>query len=123
MGSEMCIRDSSTRSPDRPAPIGLSAVKLLEVNNLALVVQGIDLLDGTPVLDIKPYVAYCDAFPAARAGWVDDLAKAEQDGPGTCAASDYAGMRLNALQEARIREHAARLSSREDGDMGNSEGP
>ena len=38
-----------------------------------MTVQGLDLLDGTPILDIKPYVPYCDSFPDARAGWVDDL--------------------------------------------------
>ena len=36
-------------------------------------VRGIDLLDGTPVLDIKPYVPYADAFPDARAGWLDEI--------------------------------------------------
>jgi tRNA (Thr-GGU) A37 N-methylase len=39
-----------------------------------VVVRGIDLVDGTPVLDIKPYVPYADAFPDARAGWVDRVA-------------------------------------------------
>ena len=39
--------------------------------------SGIDLLDGTPILDIKPYIPYCDAFPDAKAGWVDELPAAE----------------------------------------------
>jgi tRNA (Thr-GGU) A37 N-methylase len=43
-------------------------------------VLGIDLLDGTPVLDIKPYVPYADAFPAAKAGWLDQIEDA-QTGP------------------------------------------
>jgi tRNA-Thr(GGU) m(6)t(6)A37 methyltransferase TsaA len=63
----------ATRSPDRPNPIGLSAVELLRVEGTTLHVRGIDLLDGTPVLDIKPYVPYADAFPTSRAGWIDEI--------------------------------------------------
>ncbi len=63
----------STRSPDRPNPIGLSAVRLVRVDGWNLHVQGIDLLDRTPILDLKPYVAYCDAFPAAKSGWIDEI--------------------------------------------------
>ena len=46
-----------------PIPIGLSALRLIRVEENRIYVQGIDLLDGTPILDIKPYVPYCDAFP------------------------------------------------------------
>jgi len=60
----------STRSPHRPNPIGLSALRLLRVDGLDLHVLDVDLLDGTPVLDIKPYVAYTDAFPASGSGWL-----------------------------------------------------
>jgi tRNA-Thr(GGU) m(6)t(6)A37 methyltransferase TsaA len=60
----------STRSPHRPNPIGLSAVRLVKVEGLVLHVRDIDILDGTPVLDIKPYVPYADAFPAAGSGWL-----------------------------------------------------
>jgi tRNA-Thr(GGU) m(6)t(6)A37 methyltransferase TsaA len=67
----------ATRSPDRPNPIGLSALRLERVEGTRLFVRGIDLLDGTPILDIKPYIPYADAFPAASAGWIDDLAKEE----------------------------------------------
>jgi tRNA-Thr(GGU) m(6)t(6)A37 methyltransferase TsaA len=62
-----------TRSPDRPNPIGLSAVQLLKVDGCELHVRGIDLLDGTPILDVKPYVPYADAFPDASAGWIDEI--------------------------------------------------
>jgi tRNA-Thr(GGU) m(6)t(6)A37 methyltransferase TsaA len=64
----------ATRSPDRPNPLGLSAVQLIGVEGLRLHVRGIDLLDGTPILDLKPYVPYADAFPSSRAGWIDELA-------------------------------------------------
>ena len=62
----------ATRSPHRPNPIGLSCVRLLAVEGRTLRVAEVDLLDGTPVLDVKPYVPYADAFPGARAGWLDD---------------------------------------------------
>jgi len=65
----------STRSPDRPNPIGLSCVQLLRVEGCRLHVRGIDLLDGTPILDLKPYVPYADAFPDAKAGWIDSVAR------------------------------------------------
>lgn len=61
----------ATRSPNRPNMVGLSAVRILSVDAKAGVVKfrGIDLLDGTPVFDIKPYLAYVDSFPDARQGW------------------------------------------------------
>lgn len=63
----------ATRSPHRPNSIGLSAVELIKVEGRTLHLRGVDLLDGTPVLDIKPYVPYADAFPGAKAGWIDEL--------------------------------------------------
>lgn len=59
----------STRSPHRPNPIGLTAVRLLGVQGRTLTVSGIDLLDGTPILDIKPYVPGFDALEASD-GWL-----------------------------------------------------
>jgi hypothetical protein len=61
----------STRSPHRPNPIGLSVCRLLEVDGLTLRVENPDMLDGTPVLDIKPYLPHAESFPAARAGWIE----------------------------------------------------
>jgi tRNA-Thr(GGU) m(6)t(6)A37 methyltransferase TsaA len=68
----------ATRAPHRPNPIGLSCVRVREVRGRTITVVGHDLLDGTPVLDVKPYIPYADAFPDARAGWVDEL---EEGGP------------------------------------------
>ncbi|MEM7725001.1 MAG: tRNA (N6-threonylcarbamoyladenosine(37)-N6)-methyltransferase TrmO [Cyanobacteria bacterium P01_A01_bin.45] len=65
----------ATRAPHRPNPIGLSASKLMKVEGLILHVEGIDLLDQTPVLDIKPYVSYCDAFADAKCGYVSEIEK------------------------------------------------
>lgn len=63
----------ASRSPFRPNPIGLSAVELLGVREeggrLYIDVRGVDLLDGTPVLDIKPYIPYADAHPEALGGF------------------------------------------------------
>ncbi|MDQ1302441.1 MAG: tRNA (adenine37-N6)-methyltransferase [Pseudomonadota bacterium] len=61
----------ATRAPYRPNPIGLSALKLEKIEGLILHVSDVDMLDGTPVLDIKPYVPYTDAQPAARSGWLE----------------------------------------------------
>ncbi|MDP9034224.1 MAG: tRNA (N6-threonylcarbamoyladenosine(37)-N6)-methyltransferase TrmO, partial [Myxococcota bacterium] len=61
----------ATRSPHRPNPIGLSVVRIERVEGLLVHVRKVDLLDGTPVLDVKPYVAYADAYPDARAGWLE----------------------------------------------------
>lgn len=62
----------ATRSPHRPNPIGLTVVRLRGVRGLCLDVVDLDILDGTPVLDLKPYIPYADAFPASRAGWLEE---------------------------------------------------
>lgn len=63
----------ATRSPFRPNPIGLTSVRLLRVeqsaDGICLVVKGADLLNGTPIYDIKPYIAYSDAHEEARSGF------------------------------------------------------
>ena len=66
----------ATRSPFRPNPIGLSCVRLDRVEEdphlgPVIYVRGADLMDGTPIYDIKPYVVYADAHPCARSGFVD----------------------------------------------------
>jgi tRNA (adenine37-N6)-methyltransferase len=65
----------STRTPLRPTPIGLSIVRLLERKGNVLSIQGVDMLDGTPVVDIKPYSGRFDSFPDARNGWQDGIDK------------------------------------------------
>jgi tRNA-Thr(GGU) m(6)t(6)A37 methyltransferase TsaA len=61
----------ATRSPHRPNPIGLSVVELVRVDGLTLHIRDVDILDGTPVLDLKPYVAYSDVVPGSGAGWLE----------------------------------------------------
>jgi hypothetical protein len=63
----------ATRSPYRPNPIGISVVKLVKISGLKIQVQGTDLLDGTPIYDIKPYIPYADSISDANAGWIDTL--------------------------------------------------
>jgi tRNA-Thr(GGU) m(6)t(6)A37 methyltransferase TsaA len=62
----------STRSPYRPNPIGMSVLRLERIEGTTLYVRDLDILDQTPVLDIKPYVAYTDAIPGAGDGWLED---------------------------------------------------
>jgi tRNA-Thr(GGU) m(6)t(6)A37 methyltransferase TsaA len=64
----------ATRSPCRPNPLGLSVVRLVRREGLVLRIAGVDFLDETPLLDLKPYVPAFDAHPGARAGWFDTAA-------------------------------------------------
>jgi tRNA (adenine37-N6)-methyltransferase len=66
----------ATRSPHRPNPLGMSVVRLERVEGLVLHISDADMLDGTPVLDLKPYIAYTDAHPGAGTGWLEDAARA-----------------------------------------------
>jgi tRNA-Thr(GGU) m(6)t(6)A37 methyltransferase TsaA len=64
----------ASRSPHRPNPIGMSAVKLEKIDydapgGIEIHLSGVDILDGTPVLDIKPYLPFADSIPAASSGW------------------------------------------------------
>lgn len=68
----------ATRSPYRPNPIGLSAVKILGVElsspeGPTITVAGADLMDGTPIFDLKPYLAYADSHPDAKGGFIEGL--------------------------------------------------
>lgn len=63
----------STRSPHRPNPIGITCCELLGVHGRRIAIRGTDLIDGTPLLDIKPYLPYADAFPDSSVRWVDAL--------------------------------------------------
>ena len=65
----------ATRTPHRPNPIGLSLVELIRVEKDGIVVSGADLVDGTPILDIKPYLPEVESIPDARTGWPADVNK------------------------------------------------
>ena len=74
----------ATRSPLRPNHIGLSIVQLIKIENRILTVKGIDILNQTPLLDIKPYVANFDSVEGSRSGWMaaseEEVAKKRSDG-------------------------------------------
>lgn len=63
----------ATRSPHRPNPLGLTCVPLRGVEGRTLLLGPCDLIDGTPILDLKPYIPAFDAFPEASAGWIDEM--------------------------------------------------
>lgn len=65
----------ATRTPHRPNPIGLSLVELISVEKDGIIVSGADLVDGTPILDIKPYLPEVEAIPGARTGWTSEVVK------------------------------------------------
>ena len=65
----------ATRAPKRPNPIGLSVVRLDKIENGILYIRNVDILDGTPLLDIKPYVPSFDAQGKVRTGWLEKAGK------------------------------------------------
>ena len=73
-----------TRAPSRPNPVGVSVVRLDRVEGTTLHVTGLDIVDGTPLLDIKPYIPPMDDRPGARVGWLegkmDRMDRARDDG-------------------------------------------
>ena len=76
----------ATRGPRRVNPVGLSLIQILEVTGQAVVFAGVDLLDGTHVLDLKPYVTRFDRPPGdPRCGWFDELTISDRTTPGQLA--------------------------------------
>ncbi|WP_413576794.1 tRNA (N6-threonylcarbamoyladenosine(37)-N6)-methyltransferase TrmO [Bdellovibrio sp. HCB290] len=65
----------ATRTPHRPNPIGLSLVELVKVEKDGIIVSGADLVDGTPILDIKPYLPEIESIPNAKTGWTSEVSK------------------------------------------------
>lgn len=65
----------ATRSPHRPNPIGMSVLDLVSIEGLRLNLGPTDLLNGTPILDIKPYLPYVDSHPDEKIGWLEDSSK------------------------------------------------
>ena len=77
LGGNTALGVWATRSPYRPNPLGLSCVELESIDGMELVVRGVDLMDGTPIYDIKPYVVYADSFPEARSGFAASAPESE----------------------------------------------
>ena len=110
----------ATRSPFRPNPIGLSCVRLLGTEKRAadgtvLLVSGADLMDGTPIFDIKPYLPYADAHPEARGGFTDGASAflLEVDFPAPLLARVPEALRPGLLG---VLEHDPRPSYQQDAD-------
>ena len=74
----------ATRAPSRPNPIGISVVRLIQIKGNVLHVKDVDIVDGTPLLDIKPYVPEFDVKECKRIGWLSErihkLSKSKDDG-------------------------------------------
>jgi tRNA-Thr(GGU) m(6)t(6)A37 methyltransferase TsaA len=74
----------AVRAPSRPNPIGISAVRLVGIEGNVLHIQDVDVVDGTPLLDIKPYVPEFDVRAVEKTGWLDKnvhkLARSQDDG-------------------------------------------
>ena len=81
----------ATRAPSRPNPVGISCVRLLGVEGRRLKVAELDILDGTPLLDIKPYSPRFDAWPDSAAGWLDDNTTRRQRADGRFTDSEKDG--------------------------------
>lgn len=76
LGGKEKVGFLATRSPHRPNPIGLSVVKFEGIDSdKNLIISGMDILDQTPVLDIKPYLPMWDSIPQANNGWIDSTEK------------------------------------------------
>ncbi len=71
----------ATRSPHRPNPLGLTCVSLISVEGRTLKVGPLDLMDGTPIFDIKPYLRTVDAHPDSSLGWLEEIEQAAQQPP------------------------------------------
>lgn len=98
----------ATRSPHRPNPIGLSAVALERVEGCTVHIRGADMIDGTPVLDLKPYVPYADALVSANSGWLADGEALTRD-PGPHYAVTFTARAREQL--AWLREHGVELET------------
>ena len=95
LGGNKRVGVFATRSPFRPNPVGLSSVRLLRIEpGPVLVVSGADLVDGTPIYDIKPYIAYADSHPDARCGFA-------QEAPKTLEVVDDHGLLLQLPEDKR----------------------
>ena len=96
LGGAQRVGVLASRSPHRPNPIGMSACEIVSIDldakgGAELTVAGVDLLDGTPVLDIKPYIPYADSIPHANPGWAAETITRT---PVSFEADGYEDMRL-----------------------------
>lgn len=106
LGGNQRVGVFATRSPFRPNPIGLSCVKLEQIDlrdarKPVIWVSGVDMMDGTPIYDIKPYLPYADSHPGAKGGFTDgtQVRRVKVEFPEELvAASEISGEKLQALR-------------------------
>ncbi len=106
LGGNQRVGVFATRSPFRPNPIGLSCVKLEQIDlrdsrKPVIWVSGVDMMDGTPIYDIKPYIPYADSHPGAKGGFTDgtQVRRVKVEFPEELvAASEISGEKLQALR-------------------------
>ncbi len=119
-GSANKVGVFATRSPYRPNPIGMSCVRLRKIEGLKIFVDSYDLLDQTPILDIKPYLPYADCFPEANTGWIQskiyqihwsELTKSQLDFLHSHGVSELKGFIQNQLSEEPLNSKKKRLST------------
>lgn len=100
----------ATRSPHRPNPLGMTPVRLLGVEGRRLLLGACDLVDGTPVFDVKPYVPAYDSFPDSKAGWIDEVdAQVKAPARFTVGFSERAEAQAGWLRESWNVDFTARL--------------
>ena len=92
----------ATRSPHRPNPIGMTPVRLLSIKGRCLEIGESDLLDDTPILDIKPYIPKYDSFPDSLAGWVSEVDEQTEGAKFTLQIRNLAREQLDWLKENDI---------------------
>lgn len=101
----------ATRSPHRPNPLGMTPVRLLGVKGRTLLLGACDLVDGTPVFDVKPYVPAYDSFPGAKAGWIEEVdAWVEEPARFTVVLSELAETQARWLRETWNVDFTPRLA-------------
>lgn len=98
----------ATRSPHRPNPIGISVARIVSIHGLTIEIANSDLLHGTPVLDIKPYIAYADAFPESASGWITTEARQPTS---TVVFAEGIFTAAMSTEEATLRQHIERVLS------------
>jgi len=100
----------ATRSPHRPNPLGLTPVQLIAITGRSLILGECDLVEGTPVFDLKPYVPAYDSFPDARAGWIEEVDALDRQPPlFTVRLSDLATQQADWLRTAWQIDFTPRL--------------
>lgn len=115
LGGNQKVGVFASRSPFRPNHIGLSAVELLGIDReqgVRLQVRGLDLMEGTPILDIKPYLAYADSIPVARSGYASEAPTQQLDVSFSRDAMDALSMQANQQHLVALIQAVLRLDPR-----------